>query len=174
VTKALEIRVYDGFVVDFYDRSGKLLCADYQGNRQFQAPVSEQFLAFLEAEGHDVPHAVNCDYAVQIVKRMEGDESFYGLGDKTGFLNKKYYDYEMWNSDIPLAHTDAHKALYKSIPFFLTLRKECVYGIFFDNTYHSYFDMAKEKRDYYFFGANEGNLDYYFIAGEQMQQVITN
>lgn len=174
LTKVLEVRVYDGFILDFYDRSGKLLCADYRGNRQFKAPISKRFLAFLEAEGHDVPHSVNHNYAVQVVKRMEGDESFYGLGDKTGFLNKKNYDYEMWNSDIPLAHTDAHKALYKSIPFFLTLRKECTYGIFFDNTYHSYFDMAKEKKDYYFFGADEGNLDYYFIGGEHMPQVITN
>ena len=174
MTKALEIRVYDGFKVDFYDRSGKLLCADYRGSRQFGTPISEQFLAFLKAEGHDVPQTTDTDYDVQVVKRMEGDEAFYGLGDKPGFLNKQNYDYEMWNSDIPQAHTDAHKALYKSIPFFITLRKECVYGIFFDNTYHSYFDMAKEKKDYYFFGAMEGNLDYYFMAGEHMPQVVAN
>lgn len=174
VTKALEVRVYDDFKVDFYNRTGMLLCADYRGSRQFGMQISEQFLAFLKAEGHDVPQAAGADHAIQVVKRMEGDEAFYGLGDKTGFLNKRHYDYEMWNSDFPQAHTDAFKALYKSIPFFLTLRKECVYGIFFDNTCRSYFDMGKEKGSYFFFGAESGNLDYYFIAGEKMPKVVAN
>lgn len=52
-----------------------------------------------------------------VVKQMSGDEKFYGLGDKTGVLNKRNYEYENWNSDLPQAHTDDFKALYKSIPF---------------------------------------------------------
>lgn len=173
-TKRLTVRVYDGYKVDFYDENGLLLCADYRGERKFGRQISEKFIRLLETEGHKVPTASDFNYDVQVVKRMEGDEAFYGLGDKTGFLNKRHYDYEMWNSDIPAAHTDAFKALYKSIPFFIALRKECVYGIFFDNTYHSYFDMGKEKENYYYFGAGEGNLDYYFIAGEDMRHVVKN
>lgn len=173
-TKKLTIRVHDEYKVDFYDENGLLLCADYRGERQFGRQISEKFIKLLEIEGHKVPTASDFNYDVQVVKRMEGDEAFYGLGDKTGFLNKRHYDYEMWNSDNPAAHTDAFKALYKSIPFFIALRKECVYGIFFDNTYHSYFDMGKEKESYYYFGAREGNLDYYFIAGENMRHVVKN
>lgn len=60
---------------------------------------------------------------------MDGDEKFYGLGDKTGFLNKRDYEYENWNSDIPQAHTDSYRALYKSIPFLITLKKK-VFTVF--------------------------------------------
>ena len=70
-----------------------------------------------------------------VVKQMSGDEKFYGLGDKTGVLNKRNYEYENWNSDLPQAHTDDFKALYKSIPFLITLKDAGVFGMFFDNTY---------------------------------------
>lgn len=173
-TKRLTVRVYDEYKVDFYDENGMLLCADYRGERKLGRALSEKFIKLLETEGHEAPSASDFNYEVQVVKQLEGDEAFYGLGDKTCFLNKRHYEYEMWNSDIPAAHTEAFKALYKSIPFFIALRKACVYGIFFDNTYHSYFDLGKEKENYYYFGARKGNLDYYFIAGEDMRHVVKN
>ena len=173
-TAKLIIRVYDNFMVDFYDVNGQLLCADYRGGRKFATQISEKFIEFLKAEGHEVPQATDKNYHVQAVKRMEGDEAFYGFGDKAGVLNKKNYDYEMWNTDNPAAHTEAFKALYKSIPFFITLRESCVYGIFFDNTCKTYFDLAKENAEYYFFGSDRGNLDYYFIAGDNMPEVVAD
>lgn len=171
-TKKLIVRIYDDFKVDFYDSRERLLCQDYRGSRRFGTQISEKFIEFLKAEGHEVPEAVDDNHRVQVVKSMQGDEAFYGFGDKAGVLNKRHYDYEMWNSDNPAAHTEAFKALYKSVPFFITLRKDCVYGIFFDNTYKSYFNMGKEQEEYYYFGADNGNLDYYFIAGDNMPQVV--
>lgn len=171
-TKKLIIRVYDDFKVDFYDTQERLLCQDYRGSRQLRDQISREFADILKAEGHEAPEAAGNDYRIQVVKAIRGDEAFYGLGDKAGVLNKRHYDYEMWNTDNPAAHTEAFKALYKSVPFFITLRKDCVYGIFFDNTYKSYFDMGKEQEGYYYFGADNGNLDYYFIAGENMPQVV--
>ena len=47
------------------------------------------------------------------------------------------------------------------------------YGIFFDTTYKSVFDMGKESRDYYYFAADEGNLDYYFIGGDTLPEILT-
>lgn len=173
-TAGLIVRVYDDFKVDFYDKAERLLCADYRGDRRVTAPISEKFKKLLKAEGHDTSDLDNRNYRVQVVKQMEGDEAFYGLGDKTGYLNKRHYAYEMWNSDLPAAHTEAFPALYKSVPFFITRRKSCVFGIYFDNTYHSWFDMGKEQPDYYYFGADEGNLDYYFLAGGTMAEIVGN
>ena len=103
---------------------------------------------------------------------MKGNEYFYGFGDKTGPLNKHGYQYEMWNTDDPSPHVESHKALYKSVPFFITLREKQAFGIFFDNTFKSHFDMGKENSNYYYFGANDGNLDYYFIAGPKDYRYI--
>lgn len=170
--KGLEARVYDDFYVDFY-RGGRLLCADYRGERILRPLLSEKSLAVLKAEGHDVCAGADGNYPVQTVKVMDGDEKFYGLGDKTGFLNKRDYEYENWNSDIPQAHTDSYRALYKSVPFLITLKKAGVYGIFFDNTYKSYVNLGKENQAYYYYGADAGNLDYYFIAGEHMPEIVS-
>ena len=109
---------------------------------------------------------------IQVLKKLDGDECFYGLGDKTGFLNKRGYEYMNWNTDDPDPHVDSFRALYKSIPFFITLKKDTVFGLFFDNTFRTYFDMGKESDDYYWFGGDQGNLDYYFIGGDSMKDVV--
>lgn len=171
-TPMLTAKVYDNCCVDFYGKDGTLLCADNREGRTFTKQISERFIEFLEAEGHYVPENTDFNYPVQVVKRMEGDEKFYGLGDKTGFLNKRDYEYENWNSDIPQAHTESYKALYKSVPFLITLRERAVYGLFFDNTYRSYINLGKENQGYYFYGADDGNLDYYFIGGMEMTDIV--
>lgn len=171
VTNKVIVKVYDEFKVDFFDKDGIVVCKDYRGDRKLQASISDELLRFMEKEGHQVS-AGKHNHKIQVIKEIDGDETFYGLGDKTGFLNKKNYEYEMWNTDNPEPQVDNFTALYKTIPFFITLKKECVYGIFFDNTYRSYFDMGKENKDYYYFGADDGNLDYYYIAGNSIPEVV--
>jgi len=46
------------------------------------------------------------------------------------------------------------------------------YGIFLDNTYRTNFDFGKESRDFYSFGADGGELDYYFFYGPDPKRVI--
>ncbi|HBX47313.1 MAG TPA: hypothetical protein DEF85_00200, partial [Clostridiaceae bacterium] len=46
--------------------------------------------------------------------------------------------------------------------------------IFFDNTYRSYFDFGKENSNYYYFGADGGHKNYYFIVGPEIKDVIEN
>lgn len=171
-TSRVSVRVHDDFKVDMYDNNGQCLCKDYRGNRVKSNELSEEYIELAKKEGHEVNVGKEDALKVQVVKQMDGDEFFYGLGDKTGYLNKRRYDYEMWNTDDPSAHNEAYKSLYKSIPFFITLKKNCTFGIFFDNHYKSYFDMGKETNDYYFFGTDEGNLDYYFIYGLDMKDII--
>lgn len=169
ITKELVVRVYDDFKVDFYNKALEVLCEDFRGEREPFIRRGNGNLA--EEEGHKVEK--NYDkHKIEILKRMEGDEKFYGFGDKTGHLNKRGYDYEMWNTDDPSPHVESHKALYKSIPFFITLRENHSFGIFFDNNFKTYFNMGKENSEYYYFGANDGNLDYYFINGKDMAEVV--
>ncbi len=170
-TGAASARVSDGFYVDFFDKTGHEVCADYRGERKRLQRVSDEFLRLLESEGHS-PLTGWHECAFEVVKKLSGSEHFYGLGDKTGFLDKRHYDYEMWNTDDPSPHVDCFKALYKSIPFFIALTKSHVYGIFSDNTYKSYFNMGQESEEYYWFGSDGGNLDYYYIAGDSVAEVL--
>ena len=170
-TNKIIARVYDDFKVDFYNTDNVLLCADYRQARLLGEGLSDELKAFIEGEGHKVDDNT-ASHAIEIMKKFDGDECFYGLGDKAGFLNKRDYDYVMWNTDDPSPHVDSYKSLYKSIPFFIALKKTGVFGIFFDNTYRSVFNMGNESQKYYWFGADKGNLDYYYIAGDSMIEVL--
>lgn len=173
-TPALICCIFDDFKLDFYDRDGNLLCADYRGKRIPRFTLQESFIEFIKKEGHDVDLSGSTDYPVQCVKVLDQGDCIYGLGDKTGPLNKRSYEYENWNSDIPDPHEDSFKSLYKSIPFFITLKEKGIYGIFYDNTFKSYFNFGKENDGYYSFGSDNGNLDYYFIGGNSMPEIVEN
>jgi alpha-glucosidase len=170
-TEKVIVKVFDNFLVDFYKIDGTVLCKDYRGERKPRMVLSEELMELMAKEGHQLKNGVN-NHKIQVIKELEGNEYFYGLGDKTGFLNKKGYDYEMWNTDDPTPQVDSFKTLYKTIPFLITLKSNCVYGIFFDNTYRSFWDMGKESNDYYYFAADHGNLDYYLFAGECIQDIV--
>ena len=173
-TPSLVCCIYDDFLLDFYDKNGNLLCADYRGDRIPRFSLPESFIEFIRKEGHEVDLTGSIDYPVQCVKVLDDGDCIYGLGDKTGPLNKRSYEYENWNSDIPTPHEDSFKLLYKSMPFFITLKEKGVYGIFYDNTFKSYFNFGKENNGYYCFGSKDGNLDYYFIGGDSMPDVVAN
>ncbi|MDK0617969.1 glycoside hydrolase family 31 protein [Clostridium perfringens] len=97
----------------------------------------------------------------------------YGLGEKGGDLNKKGSYTENFNTDDPETDDDS-VTYYKTIPFYVALKEEATYGIFFDNSFRSYFDMGKEMGDRIFFGAIGGQIQYYFIPGENIKEVVKN
>ena len=172
-TEKVVVKIYDDFVMDFYNAEGKLLMADYRGERTTKAKVSWMSLEMLEAEGHDISGYLEKACRYQLVKKLDEGDDFYGLGDKSGFLNKKYYEYENWNSDLPQAHNEDFKALYKSIPFLMCLKKDGeAYGVFYDNTFRSNINLGKENTEYFFYTAEEGNLDFYFMTGDSLVDVV--
>lgn len=99
--------------------------------------------------------------------------AYYGLGEKGGDLNKKGCYTENFNTDDPETDDDSI-TYYKTIPFYVALKEEATYGIFFDNSFRSYFDMGKERGDRIFFGAIGGQIQYYFIPGKNIKEVVKN
>jgi len=108
---------------------------------------------------------------VQVWKKMPPDENYYGLGDKAGPMNRRNRAFTNWNTD-EFGWQESSDPLYKTIPFFIGLRKGVAYGLFFDNTYRSVFDFGKESADYFSFGAEGGELNYYFIAGPEPKKIV--
>jgi alpha-glucosidase len=105
-------------------------------------------------------------------KKLFADEKFFGLGEKTGRLDKRGNEWVMWNSDIP-GYTDQTDPLYQSHPFFIGVRTVGAYGIFFDNTYKTYFNMGAGNHRFYSFRAERGEMNYYYIFGPTIKKVIT-
>jgi alpha-glucosidase len=112
----------------------------------------------------------------RVAKQLHDDEQVYGFGEKNGTLSKRGwklggYNYVMWNSDTP-AYDSSTDPLYVDVPFFMVVRRGQAHGIFLDNTWRSFFDVGREQADLLTFGADGGDLDYYFIAGPDPKKVV--
>ena len=110
---------------------------------------------------------------VKMSKVSHAGESYYGLGDKPSNLNLKGRRFENWVTD-SYAYGKDSDPIYKAIPFYTALHKNKSYGIFFDNTFRSFFDFCKEKRNVTSFWADGGEMNYYFIYGPEMTDVVSN
>lgn len=106
-----------------------------------------------------------------LVDIREG-EHFYGLGEKTGSLDKRGGRYTMWNTDLYDTHTEGTDALYESYPFYIGFNRNGSFGIYLDNTYRTYFDMGKSDPDRVRFGAEKGPLSFFFIYGKDIKDVV--
>jgi alpha-glucosidase len=105
-------------------------------------------------------------------KKLHADEKFIGLGEKTGSINRRGQFYQHWNSDVPAYGLDKDP-LYSTIPFFVGIHDNVSYGIFFDNTHHSYFNFGGGAGEELFhFGADDGEMNYYFFAGPTVENII--
>ena len=145
-TSKLRIRVNKSpFQLQLFDKYQKLLLSDFKDQ------------GLLSDSGKIISY-----------KSLRFDEQFFGLGEKSGPLNKRGRSYKMWNSDKP-CYGPTEDPLYKSIPFFISSYK---YGVFFDNTYKSEFKFGSESNDYFSFEATGGEMIYYFIFGNDYKQII--
>lgn len=139
---------------------------------------SPLLISFLDAAGNSLladepslPMAWDGS-RVRTWKSMPADEHYYGLGDKAGPMDRRNRSFTMWNTDA-YGWQESTDPLYKTIPFFMGLRNGTAWGIFFDNTYRSSFDFGKESADYFSFGAEGGELNYYFFVGPEPKTLLS-
>lgn len=107
----------------------------------------------------------------RVYKKMPPDEHYFGLGDKVGPLDRRGQSFRLWNTDAFLFQ-ESTDPIYKSIPFFLTMRAGRSMGFLFDNTWSSSFDFGCIERNLYSFGAEGGPIDYYVFYGPDPKQVL--
>lgn len=107
---------------------------------------------------------------VKMSKVVQESENYFGLGDKPIKLNLRGKRIQNWNTD-EYGFKKGCDPLYKTIPFYIGLSGSQGYGIFFDNSFRSFFDFASERRTATSFWASGGEMNYYFIYGPQMVDV---
>ena len=108
---------------------------------------------------------------VKMSKSSPEGENFFGLGDKPTHLNLKGKRLSNWNTD-QYAYGKDLDELYKTVPFYIALHNKMAYGIFFDNTFKTHFDFCHERRNVTSFWADGGEMNYYFIYGPGIDQVV--
>ena len=145
-TASLRVRVGAGGGVTFETLDGKVISAD-------AAPAQVDGKAFT------------------VAKTLPVTEHFYGLGDKTGGLDRRGKEFVDWNTDA-FGFTSSDDPIYKSIPFFASIGGAGgSYGVLLDNTYRTWFDFGHRNAETLSFGGPDGPIDYYFIAGPTLADV---
>lgn len=107
---------------------------------------------------------------VYCTKRIQDAECFYGLGDKPTEQNLRGKRFLNWGTDT-YGFAREQDPLYRNIPFYYGLHHNIGYGIFFDNTFQTFFDFGKEDNNVVSFWAEGGEMSYYFIAGPELLTV---
>lgn len=153
-------RDYSGFrthalAVQVDKKTLELTVLDLSGN------VLEQDARLLRFDGD----------AFRICKKMPVDEHYFGLGDKTGPLDRRNEAFTLWNTDA-YRFQESTDPIYKSIPYFMAYRAGHAMGVLLDNTWRTSFDFGKELPDAYSFGAVSGPVDYYLFYGPSPKQVV--
>jgi alpha-glucosidase len=134
-------------------------------------------ITFLDREGHvlsadDPGLGIGWDGdEVRNWKSIDEEERFFGLGEKTGNVDKRGREWVMWTSDVP-GYGNETDPLYQSIPFLLGLRDGRAYGIYFNNSNRTSFNLGAGNHRYYSFAAEGGFLDYFFFAGPGIPRVV--
>lgn len=142
----------ENFKISFADNESKLINEDY---------IAMHWEENVQFGG----------YYVYCTKKSYPEEAFYGLGDKPTDLNLKGKRLQNWNTDT-YSFAKHQDPLYRSIPFYISLNEGVAHGIFMDNTFKTHFDFGHEHAGKTSFWADGGELQYYYIHGPHMMDVV--
>lgn len=156
-TNLLKLRVHKPLYLEW----------QYQVNNSWQ-PLSQDRKTGAYLFGTD-------DSKISHYIERNASENYYGLGEKSGNLNRKGRRFEMRNLDAMGYNAETTDPLYKHIPFYITRKNDVSFGIYYDNLASCWFDLGNELDNYHIayksYRAEDGDLDYYVILGPTVLDV---
>lgn len=136
-----------------YKKDGKLLFAD-------RAPLAYNF---QNEFGNGTYHYLT----------REKGEKIYGLGDKSGSVNKAGRTFRIETSDSMGYDAETSDPLYKHVPFYMCENSVGCYGIYYDTSDSAVMDFGREINNYYpafkFFKSDDNCLVYYVFFGSKLE-----
>lgn len=103
----------------------------------------------------------------------EENEKIFGLGDKSGFMNKSGRTFKIETTDSMGFDAECSDPLYKHIPFYICENEVGNYGIFYDTSATSYMDFGVEHNNYYepykYFKTDDNCIVYYVFFGSKLE-----
>ena len=109
---------------------------------------------------------------VTTYKKLQENERFIGLGEKTGPLDRRGHGYQNWNTD-HFGYPPDSDPLYCTTPFYIGIHNQLAYGIYFDNSHKTHFNFGASNRRFSSFSADKGDMAYYFIYESTVAEIIS-
>jgi alpha-glucosidase len=146
----MEIEKSPSFRVIFRNKDGKVINEDVAG------------------EGFGTTYFGNRS---TVYKKLFPDERFVGLGEVLGNLDKRGSAFTLNNTDT-YKYGDPRLSMYVSIPFYIGIHDSLVYGLFYHNTYKTFFNFGISTPGFSSITAEGGDVDYFFIYDENIGNII--
>jgi alpha-glucosidase len=144
-----EISKQPFFKITFKNKNGKVINKDVAGNGFGKS--------FNNSE-------------VTVYKQLQEGERFVGMGEALGNLDRR-------GSGVTLNNTDNYKygdprvPMYSSIPFYIGIHHHLLYGIFFNNSYKSFFNFGLST-PFTSVSFDGGDVDYFFMYDTSVAKII--
>lgn len=114
------------------------------------------------------------DSSLRLKRPLASEDRVYGLGERTGSMNKRGQAFPIWNIDPHKGHNPKTENMYTSIPFYLGVSNAegTAYGVLIDHTGRTEMDIGKTDRTSVQMTIEGDNLVVYFLVGPKPRDVM--
>ncbi|HEX9130718.1 MAG TPA: TIM-barrel domain-containing protein [Ktedonobacteraceae bacterium] len=112
--------------------------------------------------------------AIRLTRPLASQERIYGLGERTGSMNKRGQAFPIWNVDPPRHHGPETQTMYTSISFYLGhhMSNGTAYGCLIDHTGRVEMDMGHTNDAEATMTVQGASLTAYFFSGPSPADVL--
>jgi alpha-glucosidase len=112
--------------------------------------------------------------SIRLTRPLASQERVFGLGERTGDMDKRGQAFPIWNIDPPQGHNAKTVNMYTSIPFYLGLLADSgrAYGVLIDHTGLVEMDMGKSNESEVSMTVEGDTLIVYFFTGPTPADVL--
>lgn len=135
--------------VTFKNKSGKIINEDVQGEGFGTTFIGDKVSSY---------------------KVLQDGERFVGLGEVLGNLDKRGMGFTLNNTDT-YKYGDPRLSMYVSVPFYIGIHHNEVYGLFYHNTYKTFFNFGLST-SFISINADGGDADYFFFYDNSVEKII--
>lgn len=108
---------------------------------------------------------------VSVYKKMQEGERFIGLGEALGNLDRRGTGVTLNNTDT-YNYGDQRLSMYSSVPFYMGVHHRLAYGLFFNNSYKSFFNFGLSTPGFTSVNMDGGDADYFFMHDTSVGKII--
>ncbi|MBK6347687.1 MAG: glycoside hydrolase family 31 protein [Bacteroidales bacterium] len=108
-----------------------------------------------------------------LYKKLQPGERFTGLGEVLGNLDKRGSAFTLNNTDT-YKYGDPRLPMYTNVPFYIGIHSNQVYGLFYHNTYKTFFNFGVSTPEFASITGDGGDIDYFFIYDNSIAGILRN
>jgi len=146
----VEVETEPSFRVTFKNKQGEVINQDFPGEGFGTTFIGDK---------------------VSVYKKLQEGERFIGLGEVLGNLDKRGSGFTLNNTDT-YKYGDPRLPMYLNVPFFIGIHHKLVYGLFFNNTYQTFFNFGLSTPEFSSINAEGGDADYFFMYDNSVAGIL--